>query len=205
MPLRGARRAALPRPREGFRAVGRVERPWGLRGEIKVLPLTDFPERFDAGARVFVRGDSPSRAAQPLAEGPRLRRAVRRRGGWPRRRRCGGPLLEIPDGETPEFAEGEYYIDQIEGCEVVSVGGAPLGRVREVLQPGANDVYVVRRPSQRDLLIPALREIVVAVDVEARRITVDLSQVEADETGESEGPGTRGAGPCRLTHPEAAE
>ena len=115
-----------------------------------------------------------------------------------------GALLEIPDAETPDFAEGEYYIDQIEGCEVVSVSGAPLGRVREVLQPGANDVYVVRRPSQPDLLIPALREIVVAVDVEARRITVDLSALDlsagdldgADETGESEAPATAQPAPA---------
>ena len=122
-------------------------------------------------------------------------------------------MLEIPDGETPEFAEGEYYIDQIEGCEVVSVSGAPLGRVREVLQPGANDVYVVRRPSQPDLLIPALREIVVAVDVGARRITVDLSALDLSagdldgggRDGRERGPRDGAAGPGRLTHLEGAE
>ena len=54
MPLRGARRHGMPEPREGFRAVGRVERPWGLRGEIKVLPLTDFPERFTPQAQLYV-------------------------------------------------------------------------------------------------------------------------------------------------------
>ena len=68
-----------------------------------------------------------------------------------------GALLEIPEDETPAFAEGEYYIDQIEGCEVVSLAGDALGRVTEVLRPGANDVYVVRGASPRELLIPALR------------------------------------------------
>ena len=199
MPLRGARRPALPRPRDGFRAVGRVERPWGLRGEIKVLPLTDFPQRFDAGARVFVRGAGHHVRHSRWQKG-RVFVALSGVEGVAAAEALRGALLEIPDGETPEFAEGEYYIDQIEGCEVVSVGGAPLGRVREVLQPGANDVYVVRRPSQPDLLIPALREIVVAVDVEARRITVDLSALDLsagdldgpDEMGESDGPATAG-------------
>ena len=200
MPLRGARRPALPQPREGFRAVGRVERPWGLRGEIKVLPLTDFPERFDAGARVFVRGAGHHVQHSRWQKG-RVLVALSGVEEVAAAEALRGALLEIPDADTPEFAEGEYYIDQIEGCEVVSVGGAPLGRVREVLQPGANDVYVVPRSSQPDLLIPALREIVVAVDVEARRITVDLSALdldradETDETDESEAPATAGPAP----------
>ena len=180
MPLRGARGAPAPQPREGFRAVGRVERPWGLRGEIKVLPLTDYPERFDPGARVFVQGEDrrvrhsrwhKGRVFVALAGVDRVETAEALR----------GLLLEIPEDETPDFAEGEYYIDQIEGCEVVSLGGAPLGRVTEVLRPGANDVYVVRRPPRRDLLIPALRQVVVAVDVEARRITVDLPEGDLPE------------------------
>ena len=198
MPLRGARRPALPQPREGFRAVGRVERPWGLRGEIKVLPLTDFPERFDAGARVFVRGEG-RRVQHSRWQKGRVFVALSGVEGVAAAEALRGALLEIPDAETPQFAEGEYYIDQIEGCEVVSLSGAALGRVREVLQPGANDVYVVRRSSQPDLLIPALREIVVAVDVEARRITVDLSALDldgADETDESEAPATAGPAPA---------
>ena len=125
MPLRGARGAPAPQPREGFRAVGRVERPWGLRGEVKVLPLTDYPERFDPGARVFVGGEGrrvehsrwhKGRVFVALAGVDRVEAAEALRGA----------LLEIPEDETPAFAEGEYYIDQIEGCEVVSLdGGRP--------------------------------------------------------------------------------
>jgi 16S rRNA processing protein RimM len=191
MPLRGARGAPAPQPREGFRAVGRVERPWGLRGEIKVLPLTDYPERFEAGARVFVGGEGrrvrhsrwhKGRVFVALAGVDRVEAAEALRGA----------LLEIPDDDTPDFAEGEYYIDQIEGCEVVSRDGEALGRVTEVLRPGANDVYVVRGASPRELLIPALRQVVVAVDVEARRITVDLS--EGDLPAADRPPGDRPAG-----------
>ena len=163
----------MPEAREGFRAIGRVERPWGLRGEIKVLPLTDFPERFDPEAQLYVRGEQ--------------RRVIRSR--WQKGRvyltlsgvervdaaeALRGELLEVPADDTPDFSDGEYYVDDIEGCEVATAAGDSLGTVREVLQPGANDVYVVARPGRRDLLVPALRDIVLEVDVEAKRITVDL-------------------------------
>ncbi|MXY79635.1 MAG: 16S rRNA processing protein RimM [Chloroflexi bacterium] len=174
MPLRGARGAPAPQPRDGFRAVGRVERPWGLRGEIKVLPLTDYPERFAPGARVFV-GGADRRVRHSRWHKGRVFVALDGVDRVEAAEALRGTLLEIPEDETPAFAEGEYYIDQIEGCEVVSLGGEPLGRVTEVLRPGANDVYVVRGAARRELLIPALRRTVVAVDLEARRITVDLS------------------------------
>jgi 16S rRNA processing protein RimM len=163
----------MPEPREGFRAVGRVERPWGLRGEIKVLPLTDFPERFTPQAQLYVAREQ--------------RRVLRSR--WQKGRvflaldgverveaaeTLRGELLEVAADDVPDFADGEYYLDDVEGCEVFTDTGESLGRVREVLQPGSNDVYVVHRPGRRDLLVPAVREVVLSVDVESKRITVDL-------------------------------
>ena len=172
MPLRGARRPSA-RARDGFRAVGRVERPWGLRGDLKIFPLTDFPQRFDPGARVYAGGVARRVLRSRWQKGrifvglegverPEQAEALR------------GALLEIPEDDTPDFAEGEYYVDAIEGCSVRDVEGEAIGTVREVLQPGANDVYVVARSGKDDLLVPAVRDVVVAVDVSARMLTVDL-------------------------------
>ena len=175
MPLRGARRPRMPEPREGFRAIGRVERPWGLLGEIKVLPLTDFPERFDPGARLFV-GAAQRRVLRSRWQKGRVFLALEGVERVEAAESLRGELLEVPADDTPAFAEGEYYIDELEGCEVVTGAGESLGTLREVLQPGANDVYVVARPGQRDLLVPALRDVVVSVDVASKRITVELPE-----------------------------
>lgn len=165
----------MPEAREGYRAIGRVERPWGLRGDIKVFPLTDFPERFDPGARVYVRGEErrvqhsrwqKGRVFVALEGVERVEAAEALR----------GELLEVPAETSAALTAGEYYIDEVEGCAVVSVAGESLGTVREVLQPGANDVYVVARPGQRDLLVPALRDVVVSMDLTLQRITVDLPE-----------------------------
>ncbi|PZC44805.1 MAG: 16S rRNA processing protein RimM [Chloroflexi bacterium] len=173
MPLRGARRPPVPQPREGFRAIGRVERPFGLRGEIKILPLTDFPERFAADALVFVRG-AERRVRSSRWQKGRVFVALQGVGHVNAAEALRGALVEVPESDLPDFAEGEYYIDQIEGCAVVDADGASVGTIREVLTPGANDVYVVARSGQKDLLIPALRDVVLSVDVEGQRIVVDL-------------------------------
>ena len=174
MPLRGAAgRQNKPTAREGYRAVGRVERPWGLRGDIKVEPLTDFPERFDPGARVFLEGAARTVVAsrwqkgrvyvqleglETPEEGEHFRNAI----------------LEVPEDDRPTFGEGEYYVDEVVGSRVELLSGELVGVVREVLHPGANDVYVTGRDGRRDLLIPAIRDVVLSVDTEAKRIQVDL-------------------------------
>ena len=175
MPPEAATRLTGQAPREGFRAIGRVERPWGRGGVLKVLPLTDFPERLTVGARFFLGGQA----------------RIVRHSRWQRGRvylhiegieqveqaeALRGELLEIPEEERPTFVEGQYYVDEIEGCTVRSSAGEVLGCVREVLQPGANDVFIVGRPGKRDLLIPAIRTVVLEVDLEERTLTVDLPE-----------------------------
>jgi len=160
-------------PRDGYRAIGLVERPRGLKGEIKALPLTDFPERFDPGARVFIDG---------------LARTVLRC-NWQKDRvylyidgiadresaeTLRGELIEIPEAERAQTDESFWYLDEIEGLRVVTASGDTLGTIREVLQTGANDVYIVDRQERRDLLVPALREVVIDVDITAGTMTVDL-------------------------------
>lgn len=202
MPLRGARRRFLPQPREGFRAIGRVERPFGLKGEIKILPLTDFPERFKADARVFIQG-APRRVRSSRWQKGRVYVFLDGVGHVNAAEALRGALVEIPEDDLPAFAEGEYYIDQIEGCEVVTGEGASLGKVREVLTPGANDVYVVSRAGEKDLLVPALRDVVRLVDVEARRITVELPPGLGDVAAAGADPGDASA--SELTDSERAE
>lgn len=160
-------------PRDGFRAVGVVERPRGLKGEIKVRPLTDFPKRFDPGARLYIaaqarqveRSNWQSGRVYLYIDGIADRDAAES---------LRGELIEIPLDERPPTDEPFWYIDEIEGLRVCTVSGEELGEISEVLQTGANDVYLVDRGDSRDLLVPALSDVVLKVDVQAGEMIVDL-------------------------------
>jgi 16S rRNA processing protein RimM len=161
-----------PQPSEGFVAVGFVRGARGTRGELKVDPLTDFPERFRRGATVWLEGRAYkirlSRQLPPSLllqlEGIDTREAAAA---------LGGRLLEVPEEQLAELEAGEYYRFEIVGLDVVDSDGAQLGRVEEVLETGANDVYVVRN-DEGDLLLPAIDTVVKEIDVEGGRMVVEL-------------------------------
>ena len=172
-PIPPPRFGAPREPRPGFRAVGRIERSWGLRGHLKIEPLTDFPQRFAPGARVFVAGAPRTIAAARWHKGrvyvridgiasPAAADALR------------DELVEVEDADRPPFDDAEYYIDEILGCAVHGLDGSPLGALVEIIRSGPHDVYVVERPGKQDLLLPALRAVVRSVDLAARRIVVDV-------------------------------
>ena len=160
-------------PRDGYRAIGLIERPRGLNGELKALPLTDFPERFDPGARVFIASQSRTVARSNWQKG-RVYLYIDGVADRETAETLRGELIEIPDDERPRTSESFWYIDEIEGLQVITTAGDELGTVREVLRTGANDVYIVDRGARRDLLVPALRDVVLSIDLEAGTMTADL-------------------------------
>lgn len=165
-------RRAPPEPRPGFVAVGWVRGPRGVRGELKVDPLTDFQQRFAPGAAVWagaatyvVRRCRPHRNTLLLElEGIENRAAAE-----PLR----NLLLEIPEESLESLPEGRYFRFQILGMEVYDQQERALGRIEDIIETGANDVYVVR-DTAGELLIPAIDSIVKEIDVTTRRMTVEL-------------------------------
>lgn len=81
--------------------------------------------------------------------------------------------LYVPEAEAAPLPEGEYFVHQIVGLTVVTVEGETLGTVREVLETGSNDVYVVRQ-GPREVLVPALKDVVRRIDLDARFMEVAL-------------------------------
>ena len=146
----------------------------GARGELKVEPLTDFPERFAPGASVWVGTDQYTiRHARPHRDALLLELD-----GIETRQQAEalrGLLLEVPEDELAALAEDQYFSFQILGMAVVDRDGQSLGRIEEVLETGANDVYVVRS-AEGELLIPAIDSVVKEVDVAARRMVVDVPE-----------------------------
>lgn len=164
-----------PRPTEPrFLAVGRVLRPHGVRGELRVEILTDYPERLSLHQVLYL---GPEARPYPV-EGVRFHRgaALIKLAGCDDRNRAEelrGQLVQVPIEAAVPLEEGEYYHFQIVGVEVVTDQGESLGRVAEVLDTGANDVYIVRGP-RGEVLIPAIEEVVQELDLVARRMVVTL-------------------------------
>ena len=153
-------------------AVGRINGAWGLRGHVKVTPLTTNPERFQPGSVLLIDGEP--RQVIDVAT-PKGYPCVRFEGCTNRGAAdsLNGTLIEIDESDLPKLAEGEYYIHQLVGLIVVTRDGDEVGRLDEVLRTGANDVYLVRRKGRRDVLIPAIEDVVRSVDLTAGRMTIE--------------------------------
>ncbi len=152
--------------------VGRILRPHGIRGEMRMEILTGYPERLSSH-RVFYLG--PQAKPYPV-EGVRFHReaAIIKLAGCDDRNAAEalrGLLVHIPLEDAIPLEEGEYYYFQVVGVEVFTDQGEHLGQVVDVMETKANDVYVVRGP-RGEILIPAVEDIVRELDLTARRMVI---------------------------------
>ena len=175
------RRVRVP---NGYLAIGLVAGVHGLRGELKVELHTDFPDRFAPGTEVFLGEDlDPAviAVARPhqgqmlvqFAETNDREAAEALRGLW----------IFIPESEAVTLEADTYYIHDIVGLAVQTEAGQLLGTVEEVLATGANDVYVIKTPGEtpREILLPAIAEVVKEIDLATGVMTVTLLPGLLDE------------------------
>jgi 16S rRNA processing protein RimM len=174
----GQRRPPEPR----YLAVGHVVGAHGLQGELKVELLTDDPHRFARLERVFIGLEGSEPVPRSLV-GYRLHkgRALLRLEGCkdrPTAESLRGYLVQVPLAEAIPLEEGEYFEYQILGLDVWTASGEELGKLVEIIHTGANEVYVVRSTDtdRRDVLIPAIKDVVLEVDLEAGRLVVELPE-----------------------------
>ena len=154
--------------------IGRILSPHGLGGEVEVQVLTDFPERYGLLKTVLV-GEQHT----PVTlEGHRMHRAriLLKFAGCENREDADelrGELIYVPIDEAMPLEEDEFYLYEIVGLEVWTDEGEFLGCVEEVIETGGNDVYVVNDGDQ-EILIPALSDVVLNVDLDKGRMEVRL-------------------------------
>ena len=155
--------------------VGRVGAAHGIRGELRIIPLTDFPERFTALREVMV-GDELLHIESVKPQGKNFLMRFREYTVREEAQRLTGRLLTVARAEAAPLDEGEYYVFDIVGLTVYDEEDNELGSVENVLRTGSNDVYAVRSEDGRELLIPALRAVVQSIDLPGGRMTVRLPE-----------------------------
>lgn len=161
-----------------FLLIGTVIKPQGIHGQVKIKPVTGDPRRFlelsdvlaakeEGGDQLKVNiADISVREDFVYANlaGCASRNGAEEQRGW---------LLYVRREDAVELDEDENFITDLVGCKVVNLKGDEVGVLREILQPGANDVYVIALSAGGTLLLPALKRAIPSVDVEQRLITIN--------------------------------
>lgn len=158
-----------------YLAVGRLGRPHGVRGELRMMVFTDFPERLRAGKKVYVGDEhTPQRIRSVRSHQNELLVAFR---GIQDRTEAGqltNQWVYVLESDLPALEEGEYYQHQLLELEVFTEDGQRLGEVIEILETGANDVLVVLTGAEKEVLLPIIAEVVLEIDLEGKRILARL-------------------------------
>ncbi len=162
---------------DGMVAIGRIVKPFGVRGAVRVESLSDVPGRFEGLGAVTL---SASGGRVRTARVKEVRRAgaqyvitldafasPEEAGAWR------DALLNIPASAAPPLPEGQFYEFALLGLTVRTEAGEVLGTIDEILETPANHVFVVR-DGRQERLVPALKQVVLGVDAQARVMTVRL-------------------------------
>jgi 16S rRNA processing protein RimM len=156
-------------------AVGRISKPIGTRGEVKVLPLTDDRQRFANLRSVWIGHDETTAKQQDILavriDAKQI--AVNLSGveNADAAEQFRNKYLFVPKEEVIKLRTGSYFVDDIIGCEVVTEERIKVGIVSDLLSLPANDLWVIWNGT-KEILVPAVKEIIRHVDVEKKRITI---------------------------------
>ena len=159
--------------------VGQVRRPHGLRGELRVEVITDYPDRLGQHACFYLASPNTPEAVQRYpVEGMRMHKdtLLLKLGGCDDRNTAEtlrDMLVQVLIEDAIPLEEGEYYHFQLIGVKVETETGEKLGQVVEVLDTAAHDVYIVRG-ARGEVLLPAVEEVVLVLDLEAGEMVVHL-------------------------------
>jgi 16S rRNA processing protein RimM len=156
-----------------FLVVGKFRRPHGIGGEIAMEIITDFPERITKGKDLYVgENHEKYRLSQVRLHNNLLLVCFN---GLDQREEVSfltNQLAYVLSNEIPKLPEGYFYHHQLLGIVVKDEQDAILGELVEILETGANDVFVVKKPDGGELLIPAIESVIIKVDLEKRELTV---------------------------------
>ena len=157
--------------------LGRIVKTVGLRGELKVYPLTRTPQDLSKYPSLILRSDS-GQLTEFTVENFRVQKQIaiikfKSIDHIEKAERYIGNEVGVFEDHLPETQDGEYYIRDLIGMDVVSDAGKQLGVVSDVLELSANDIFQVAA-DDKELLIPALSDVIIDINLDKRRITVRL-------------------------------
>ncbi len=152
-------------------------RAHGVRGEVSVTILTDFPERFETIEWVFIGDEFEAEAYRLESYRWHKQNVLLTLAGVTDRLaadKLRGQLVQVPFEEAMPLPEGDFYLFELVGLQVFTVAGEYLGVIEEILETGANDVLVVKTQTQAEILLPSIPDVVKSVEPDAGQVIVEL-------------------------------
>ena len=165
-----------------YLTVGIIANTHGIRGELKIVPKTDYPEdRFAKNARLLLFPPNSNESIEVEVEKARDQKTVyiikfKQYVNINEVEKYKGGLLKVSLDDQIEQEEDAFYFHEILGCTVIDEEIGELGKVIDILTPGANDVWVVKRAKGSDVLIPYIEQVVLDVNVKEKVIKVRLME-----------------------------
>jgi 16S rRNA processing protein RimM len=158
-----------------FLVVGKLRRPHGVRGEMLMDVLTDFPERLRPGVRVFVGEEhQPCVIHSTRWQMNALLVAFQGLDSSEAVSIYRNLLVSVRADEIPALEEGEYYHHECMGMQVVDEKGRRIGVIKEILESSAHDIFVLETGENKEVLIPAIGEVILKMDVKRGEMQVRL-------------------------------
>lgn len=158
--------------------VGRILSPWGVKGQVKVEALTDDVKRFEKLERVFIDTETVCNDVESVVylKNGFVVLKLKNIDTPEQAEKFRGVYLKILREDAVKLPEGRFFICDIIGLCVFTESGELLGKITDVLQTGANDVYVVEKKNGRQILVPAIKQVVKKIDLENNKMIVQLME-----------------------------
>ena len=161
--------------------LGKIVAPHGVRGDLRIMPLTSNVQLFSEmdylllpdGRKLHIAGARPHKniILVTVEEITSIEMAEALR----------GQKVAVYREDMPELPEGRYYVGDLIGLPVVDEAGNRIGTFKDVLPTGSKDVYVIAPPEGKDILVAAIPENILDIDLPGKRITVRLPQWDDEE------------------------
>lgn len=158
-----------------YLVVGEILKPFGYLGEVKIKIITDYPANLIKQKTVFI--GPKARAFQVERARLHSQYILMKFAGFDSDTsvaKLRGELVQIPSTSAAKLKKNQYFHHQIIGLNVITESGEPLGVVQEILETGANDIYLVRTPQDQEILLPAIKSVIKKIDLESKTMTVEL-------------------------------
>ncbi|AVB11253.1 ribosome maturation factor RimM [Bacillus velezensis] len=167
--------------------VGKIVNTHGIKGEVRVISKTDFAEeRYKPGNTLYLFAEGAAEPIKVTVSAHRLHKQFhllqfKEMPSLNEVEHLRNMVIKVPEEDLGELEEDEFYFHEIIGCEVVSEDGELIGTVKEILTPGANDVWVVQRKGKKDALIPYIASVVKDININEKKIKIHVMEGLIDE------------------------
>ena len=161
--------------------IGKIVAPHGVRGDIRILPLTEKPELFLDLEYLLLEGGKKLTVKNARFQKRMILVTTKEITSMNEAELLRDKNIYIKAEDLPELEEDEFYVADLVGIPVYDLEGNQIGTFKDSLSTGSNDVYIIAVPGAKDILVPALKEYFKEINLAEKRIVVKLPEWTEEE------------------------